>query len=211
MNDSSQPTGRGDVHTRILEAARRCFYRDGITATGVDTLAEEAGVSKRTLYNHFGSKDGLVTAYLERREDRWRRRLAAALDEAGGDPLERLLAYVRGYGRTIEGEDFRGCAFINAAAELADTSHPALGVVRGSIENVERGVRQILDDAGVADPERLAAQILVILEGASSVAGIRRSHDAFADAEAAITALVRPHLSGDGGDAQRTGRAAVRS
>lgn len=195
MVKSSQSPGRGvDVHTRILEAARRCFYRDGITATGVDTLAEEAGVSKRTLYNHFGSKDGLVTAYLERREDRWRRRLAAGLEQAGDDPLERLLAYVRGYGRTIEDEDFRGCAFINAAAELADDSHPALGVVRGSIANVERGVRQILDDAGVADPGRLAAQILVILEGASSVAGIRRSQDAYADAEAAITDLVRVHL-----------------
>lgn len=195
MSNSAEPTSRrGDVHHRILEAARRCFYRDGITATGVDTLAEEAGVSKRTLYNHFGSKDGLVTAYLERREDRWRRRLATGLEQAGDDPLERLLAYVRGYARSIEGEDFRGCAFINAAAELADASHPALGVVRGSIENVERGVRQILDGAGVADPDRLAAQVLVILEGAISVAGIRRSYDAFADAEAAIRDLVRPHL-----------------
>jgi AcrR family transcriptional regulator len=207
MHDSSNPTGRGDVHTRILEAARRCFYRDGITATGVDTLAEEAGVSKRTLYNHFGSKDGLVTAYLERREEQWRRRLAAGLEQTGEEPLERLLAYVHGYAQTIDGEDFRGCAFINAAAELADAAHPALGVVRGSIENIERGLRQILDDAGVAGAERLAAQILVILEGAISVAGIRRSYDAFGDAEAAITALVRPHLPGDGGDGPRPGRA----
>jgi AcrR family transcriptional regulator len=195
MNAYPKAVRRGDdVHARILEAARRCFYRDGITATGVDALADEAGVSKRTLYNHFGSKGGVVTAYLELREDRWRRWLAEELEQAGDDPLERLLAYVGGYGRTIEGEDFRGCGFINAAAELADAAHPALAVVRASIENVERGVRQILDDAGIPDADRLAAQILVILEGAIAVAGIRRSHDAFADAGAAVTDLVRPHL-----------------
>lgn len=195
MIHNIEPTRRRDaVRSRILEAARRCFYRDGITATGVDTLADEAGVSKRTLYNHFGSKDGVVTAYLEFREARWRRRLTGELEHAGDDPLDRLRAYVRGYGRTIEDEDFRGCGFINAAAELADASHPALAVVRGSIANVERGVRQILDDAGVADAGRLAAQILVILEGAIAVAGIRRSHYVFADAEAAVVDLVRPHL-----------------
>ena len=195
MSAQAAATTRGDgVRQRILEAARRCFYRDGITATGVDTLAAEAGVSKRTLYNHFGSKDGLVTAYLERREAFWRERLAARRAQAGDDALAQVVAYVRGYGDTIEGEDFRGCAFINAAAELADAAHPALGVIRGSLTNVEAGVRQVLSDAGVADADALAAQVLLILEGAISVAGIRRDRAAFADAEAAVRALVAPHL-----------------
>lgn len=184
-----------DVHTRMLDAAQRCFYRDGITATGVDALAAEADVSKRTLYNHFGSKDGLVTAYLQRRDDRWRRRLAEVLDRAGGDPVERLIAYVRGYAQPPPGEEFRGCTFINAAAELVDDDHPGLGVVRGSIDNVERGVRQILADAGVADPGRLATQILLILEGTIAVAGIRRRDDAFAAAEELIRDLVTPRLA----------------
>lgn len=184
----------GDVHSRILKAARRCFYRDGITATGVDTLAAEAGVSKRTLYKHFRSKDGLVTAYLQRREEQWRGRLSEGLEEAGDEPIERLLAYVRGYGQATEEDDFRGCGFINAAAELADVDHPALSVVRGSIDHVEQGLRHILEDAGVTDRDRLAAQILLILEGAVTVAGIRRSHDAFTVAEAAVIDLVRPHL-----------------
>jgi AcrR family transcriptional regulator len=183
-----------DVHTRMLEAAQRRFYTDSITATGVDVLAREAGVSKRTLYNHFGSKDGLVTAYLHRREERWRRRVADLLDRAGDDPVARLSAYVRGYGERPDGTDFRGCAFVNAAAELADDGHPALGVVRGSIDNVERGVRQILVDAGVADAEELAAQILLVLEGAIAVGGIRRSEDAFDEAERLIARLVTPHL-----------------
>lgn len=196
IEDGTVPaTGTADLRARMLDAAQRCFYRDGINATGVDALALEAGVSKRTLYNHFGSKDGLVTAYLQRREERWQRRLAAGLHSSGDDALQRLLAYARGYGQPVPGERIRGCAFINAAAEFADDDHPALGVVRGSIENVERGVRQILRDAGVADPARLANQILLILEGASAVAGIRRTDAAYADAERMIEDLVRPHLA----------------
>ena len=191
--DSDTPAAV-DVVTRILEAAQRCFYRSGITATGVDTLAVEAGVSKRTLYNHFGSKDGLVTAYLQRRESRWRQTLARMLDAAGDDPVARLLAYVRGYACPIDDTEFRGCAFINAAAELADDEHPALGVVRSSIDNVQRGMRQVLADAGVADPDPLARQLLVVLEGAVAVGGIRRSDAIFADTERLVEALVRPHL-----------------
>lgn len=80
-----------DVRTEILDAAERC-----ITATGVNTLAEEADVSKRTLYNHFGSKDEVVAAYMQRRVERFDQRLAARLEEAQ-KPMERLLAYVEEY------------------------------------------------------------------------------------------------------------------
>lgn len=201
MDATTTATDTDDVATRLLDAAARLFYADGITATGVDALADEAGVSKRTLYNHFGSKDGLVTAYLQRREQRWRRRLAELLDDVGDDPVARLGAYVRGYAdaggeysERYDGQAFRGCAFINAAAEVVDDGHPGLGVVRGSIDNVERGIAQILVDAGVEDVEPLAAQLLLVLEGAITVAGIRRTGDAFDDAEALIAALVTPHL-----------------
>lgn len=183
-----------DTRTRIIDAARRCFYRQGITATGVDTLAEEAGVSKRTLYNHFGSKDGLITAYLQRRETRWRRRLAARLEHAGDDPVEQVLAYVRGYADPPDDQEFRGCANINAAAELVDDKHPALGVIRGSLDNIERGIQTILVEAGVADADAVAAQVLLVLEGALNVAGIRRSEEPFACAEALIVELVGRHL-----------------
>lgn len=184
---------RDDTKNRILDAAERLFYQRGITATGVDALAEAADVSKRTLYNHFGSKDGVVTAYLQRREERWRRRLAVAL-EGTETPTERILAYVRSYCENNDLNDFRGCAFINASAELADESHPGVTVIRGSISNIERGVAEILAEAGVADAEELAGQILVILEGAMSVAGIRRNGDAYAAAERLIMSLIGDRL-----------------
>lgn len=182
-----------DVRTRILDGAQRLFYERGITATGVDALAEAADVSKRTLYNHFGSKEGLVTAYLERRERRWRERLEAAL-EGKKTPTEQVLAYVRSYCEDNELDDFRGCAFINASAELTDESHPGVAVIRGSIANIERGLAKILEEAGVARAEELAGQILVVLEGAMSVAGIRRNGDAYEVAERLIRSLIADRL-----------------
>ena len=189
--DSSDPD---DTRNRIIDAARRCFYRYGITATGVDTLAEEAGVSKRTLYNHFGSKDGLITAYLQRRENRWRRRLVTRLEKTGDDPVERVLAYVDGYADPPDDQEFRGCAMVNAAAELVDDTHPALGVIRGSIDNIQRGIETILEEAGASQPDVVAAQVVLVLEGALNVAGIRRSEDAFACAESLIVDLVSRRL-----------------
>ncbi len=180
---------RRDVRTRILDAAERLFYERGITATGVDALAEAADVSKRTLYNHFGSKEGVVTAYLQRREDRWQQRLAAAL-EGAETPTERILAYVSSYCDYVGDNDFRGCAFINASAELSNESHPGVAVIRDSIGNVEQGVAEILAEAEVDDPEELASQILVVLEGAMSVAGIRRNDDAYDTAERLILSLI---------------------
>lgn len=183
-------TVMSNTRDQILDAAERCFYEHGITATGVDALAEEAGVSKRTLYNHFGSKDAVVTAYLQRREDRWRRRLAHAL-EGVDSPIERVLAYVRSYCENGGLDDYRGCPFINASAELADESHPGVAVIRGSVANIESGVAAILADAGVEDPESLAQQILLVLEGAMSVSGIRRTGDAYDTAETFVESLVR--------------------
>ncbi|MBF4162649.1 TetR/AcrR family transcriptional regulator [Nocardioides acrostichi] len=190
----------GTVRERILSAAERCFYRQGITATGVDGLAEEAAVSKRTLYNHFGSKEGLVSAYLAAREERWQRRLAELLEEAGEDPLERVLAYARGYARLPaqqDGVDFRGCALVNAAAELADGDDPVLVTVQQSLVNVQRGVRQILLDAGLGDPlaRRLAGQVLIVLEGAVAVGGIHRDRARALEALDLLRDLLGPHLS----------------
>lgn len=182
-----------DVRARILDAAERLFYERGITATGVDALAEAANVSKRTLYNHFGSKEGVVTAYLQRREASWQRRVAAAL-EGAETPTERILAYVRSYSDYIGDNDFRGCAFINASAELSDESHPGVAVIRQSIDNIEHGVAEILANVGVDAPEELAEQILVVLEGAMSVAGIRRDDGAYDTAERLILSLIASHM-----------------
>ena len=190
------PAPDPSVRDRLLAAAERCFYRVGITGSGVDAIAAEAGVSKRTLYNQFGSKDQLVTAYLAMREDRWRTRLGRLMEQAGDDPVERVLAYLRGYATPPVGDAFRGCALINAAAELAGPEDPALALVQESIGSVEREVAQILVEAGVSDAEaeRVAAQVLVVLEGAVAVGGVRRSRDEVLKVESLLRSLVQPVL-----------------
>lgn len=181
------------MRDRILDAAQRCFYERGITATGVDALAEEAGISKRTLYNHFGGKDEVVTAYLERREQRWRDRLDEALTGVD-DPVERIVSYVRTYCRNDDLGGERGCPFINAAAEFPGSSHPGLAVIQGSVANVEQGIAEILREAGVRRPEGLAGRLLLVLEGAMSVAGIRRDGAAYAVAEDLVRDMVESAL-----------------
>jgi AcrR family transcriptional regulator len=188
--DRGGDVGHDDIPSRILDAAARCFYRDGIWATGVDALAAEAGVSKRTLYNYFGSKDSVIAGYLRQREGFWQAALEAHWAEMGDDPIDRIVAYVRAYARPVEPELFRGSAFINAAAELADEDSEALGVIQHSLDRMELGIASILKDAGFTEPDDLARLVTYLLEGAVVVGGARRSAAALEDAEQMIRDLL---------------------
>lgn len=206
MSDDDAPPTSGDLdHTaageapedveattpeRIVAAAARCFYRDGIYATGVDALAAEAGISKRTLYNHFPSKDGVIAAYLRQREGQWLEKLHGIWEEVGDDPALQVVAYVRGYAHPVDDEVFRGSAFINAAAELSDTEHEALGVIQDSMTHMEEGIAGILATAGVAEPALVARRILYLVEGAVAVGGVRRDETCLRDAELFIELLL---------------------
>lgn len=182
-----------DVPSRILDAAARSFYRDGIWATGVDALAAEAGVSKRTLYNHFGSKDSVIAAYLRQREGYWQAKLDALWAEMGDDPVELIVANVRAYARPVEPEKFRGSAFINAAAELADDQGEALEVIQHSLDRMEAGIASILRKARYRRSKALAKHVLYLLEGAVVVGGARRDAAALDDAEKMIRELLEEH------------------
>jgi AcrR family transcriptional regulator len=162
---------RANKRDQILDAAQRCFYERGITATGVDTVAAAAGVSKRTLYNHFASKDDLVLAYIELREDRWRKVLDERL-EGMTDPVDRILAYVDAYFGVPSGEDFRGCALINAAAEIPDPGSQVLERLRASKDRVRREIGGLVREARIRDPETVAAALVLMLEGGIALFGV---------------------------------------
>ncbi|MBA2714506.1 MAG: TetR/AcrR family transcriptional regulator [Rubrobacteraceae bacterium] len=159
---------------RLLEAASDLFYREGIRAVGVDTISERAGVSKRTLYNRFGGKDELVAEYLRRRDERWRVYLRGVTERVV-EPGEKLLAVFGAYGEWLVGDDFRGCAFANAAAEIPDPNHPARIVARRHKEGVKEHLITLARDAGFGEPETLAERLLLLLEGATATAAMRRS------------------------------------
>ena len=151
---------------RILETADRLFYGQGLRAVGVDTIAAEIGISKRTLYNHFPSKDALMVAYLQRRL-----RLVPTSTKPPGrqilDDFERLE-------RAFGSDGFQGCAFVNAVAELKDPRHAANEIALAFKEMRRQWFRELLKRAQVADPEGLSLQLMLLVDGAIAAALVRR-------------------------------------
>ncbi|MFI9284590.1 TetR/AcrR family transcriptional regulator [Streptomyces werraensis] len=153
------PAGR-----RIVDAAEELFYERGITAVGVDLIAEHSGVTKRTLYNRFGSKDGLVAAYLAERDRRWRSEVRAAVD-AGGSAAEAVTAPFEAL-RSWTSRYTRGCAFLNALAELPDPRHPGHRVAAEQKRWLLSLFEELATAAGCCEPPTLATRLFVLHEGA---------------------------------------------
>ena len=151
---------------RILAAARDLFHRHGIHSVGVDAIAETAATNKMTLYRHFDSKDMLVAECL--------RELAAEVDAAwdknakahAGDPRAQLLGWVRDLAEFKLGLAERGCAFLNAAAELPEKDHPARRVVEAHKRQYREKFIALCREAGLSQPELLADEIFLLCEGA---------------------------------------------
>jgi AcrR family transcriptional regulator len=150
---------------RVLAAASDLFYRRGIHAVGVDTIAAAAGVTKKTLYDRFGSKDQLVAAYLRARDQRWRAWLTEATEAAqAAGPREQLLASFDALAQWLGRESPRGCSFINALAELPDPDHPGRAVIADQKRWLREHLRSLASTAG--QPQLLAEQLLLLHEGA---------------------------------------------
>ncbi|MGH3981978.1 MAG: TetR/AcrR family transcriptional regulator [Pseudonocardiaceae bacterium] len=191
--------GRGKRLTpsarRILEVASELFYWRGIHAVGVDTIAAESGVTKRTLYDQFGSKDGLIVAYLEARDRRWRALITSRLDAEHPDPVQRALVPFDVLFEWLAPSS-RGCSFVNAFAELPEPEHPGRQAVVAEKKWLRSLFHELLTEAGVKDPDELAVQLLSLHEGAIvcySMAGEANvAATVQAAAEALITASIPP-------------------
>ena len=150
---------------RILTAADKLFYSQGIRAVGVDTVAAEAGVSKRTLYNHYPSKDDLIAAYLTARF-----RHIAPSDAPAREQILGLFDYLER--RFAEGS-FRGCPYINAVTEIGDPKHPAAAIAVRFKEQRRLWFRALLERLGAKKPDALATQLQILSEGALTGALVR--------------------------------------
>nr|WP_281373155.1 TetR/AcrR family transcriptional regulator [Kineococcus aurantiacus] len=150
----------------MLDAAEELFYERGIAATGVDAVLRRARVAPATLYAHFGGKDGLVAAYLERRHQRWRQTWDAAFERAGQDPVARALSVFDALDALQDVLDTtRGCAFLGAAVEVVDPGHPARAWFDADTELLATRLRRSALEAGADDPEALAAELLLVYDG----------------------------------------------
>jgi AcrR family transcriptional regulator len=147
-----------DMKERILATADRLFYLKGIRAIGVDTIAAEIGISKRTLYNHFPSKDHLINAYLQRR--------FVVTGRSGQSPAEQILGYFDALERRFAAKDFRGCPFVNAVAELGPEDKPVKKIAKAFKESRRVWFRDLLQELGATDSERLSTQLVLLVDGA---------------------------------------------
>ena len=150
---------------RILNAAAELFYRQGVRGVGVDAIAEAAGTNKMTLYRHFASKDELVAECLRRFanqvEQAW-----VSLRDGMPDPKARLRRWINEVGSRVTDPDDRGCALINAAVELPEKDHPARRVVEAFKSAQRVRLVELCGEAGARDPERLADELFLLIEGA---------------------------------------------
>lgn len=182
---------------RLLATASRLFYAEGIRAVGVNAIAAQAQVTKATLYAHFGSKDALVTEHLRARDERWRRDLERHLRHRVG-AADRLGAVFAAYRQWAVADGLRGCGFVNAAAELVDTTHPGRAVIEEHKREVVLRLEQIATSAGCRDPVDTAEQWFLLLEGAMLTAALRNDPSPLDHARRMAVRLLPDERADDG-------------
>jgi AcrR family transcriptional regulator len=151
---------------RILDTAYELFSHRGVHDVGVDELVERAGVAKATLYKHFPSKDELVLAFLEQREQLWT--YGWVEREARGraaTPEEQLLAIFDLFDEWFQGDDFEGCSFVNTLLEFRDLDHPVGRASADYLDNIRSVVRNLALDAGLRDPDAFALAWHILMKG----------------------------------------------
>jgi AcrR family transcriptional regulator len=151
---------------RILAAAGELFYRHGIRAVGVESIAEAAGTNKMTLYRHFESKDELVAEYLRQEAAKGEASWAALEAKHPGDPLAQIRDWLAEVATHVADCNERGCALANAAVELPEKDHPARAVIEESKRHQRAELIRLCGKAGLSDPEMLADEFLLLIEGA---------------------------------------------
>lgn len=185
-----RPSSTSEARTRILETADRLFYREGIRAVGIDRVIAEAEVAKATLYAHFPSKDDLVVAVLRHREESTRTFFRLAMERHEKRMKDKLRAFFASLKEWFESPGFRGCAFINAAVELADPKHPGSKFVREFKQRFREMLDTLVEEAVGKAHTKLTPAIAILVEGAIVTAVIHGSADAADVARDAALALV---------------------
>ena len=177
------------ARARLLAAASELFYAEGVQSVGIDRVIEHAGVAKATLYSAFGSKDGLVRAYLQARHAATAERMAAELETRYATPKERLVGAFEVQGLSFTEPGFRGCAFVSASADA-----PPGGVIEQTAVDYRAWLHELFFDlarqAHAKDPKQLAQQLVLLYDGAGISAWMDRDPSAETAARTIAAALV---------------------
>jgi AcrR family transcriptional regulator len=176
---------------RLIEAGLKLFYRDGFHATGIDTVLAEAGVAKKTLYAHFKSKEELILAVMQRRDEDYRNWFTSEVEKRSKDPINRILACFDVVGEWVRSKAFYGCACINASAEFANKRDPVHKAAANHKAFMIAYLRSLIRAARLSNPQRLSRQLLLLIDGAVVVAQVTGQTTVVADAKSAAEIVVR--------------------
>jgi AcrR family transcriptional regulator len=179
-----------EARQRLLETADRLFYQDGIRAVGIDRIIAEANVAKMSLYKHFPSKDDLILAVLKYREEGVLEFFRSAMERHGKKAKNPLRAFFAALKEWFETPGFRGCAFQNAAVELADPAHPSTEFVRDHKRRFAEFLRGLVEEAVGKTAAKVAPAVALLVEGAIVTAVIHGTPDAADVARDAALKLV---------------------
>jgi len=171
-----------DTRDIILDVTEKLIYKSGIAATGMDLLVKTAGVSRKSVYRYFANKDELVVAALQRRDQRWMHWYRGAVGQAQ-TPAERLLNLFTVLKSWFACEGFRGCAFINTSGETGDPQDPVRLVAKEHKQKLLDYLCELCTEHGAEDPQLLARQLLILIDGAITVALVMGDHSAADNAQ----------------------------
>ncbi|TJV42983.1 MAG: TetR/AcrR family transcriptional regulator [Mesorhizobium sp.] len=192
MLEAQSPTRK-----RIVEAATKLFYAEGIGRVSVDAVAEKAGLTKRTLYYHFKSKDDLIAAYLDGRDQPNLKQMAAWFEAQEGGADRKVEAIFSNLARVARHPKWKGCGFLRTAAELASMpGHPAIKVGSRHKSNFEAWLAGALSGYDIEEPQALAREIVLLIDGCFSIMLIHCNADYIEAAGRAAATLVKARISG---------------
>jgi AcrR family transcriptional regulator len=171
-----------DTRDIILDVTEKLIYKSGIAATGMDLLVKTAGVSRKSIYRYFANKEELVVAALQRRDQRWMHWYRTEVGKAR-TPADRLLNLFSVLKSWFDSEGFRGCAFINTSGETGDPQGPVRRVAKDHKQKLLDYVCELCTEYGAEDPQRLARQLLILIDGAITLALVMGDHSAADNAQ----------------------------
>jgi len=184
-----RPTKRDELVQKALQA----FYRNGFNATGMDKLVAETGISKTSMYKHFRTKEDLILAVLRLRDEQFRNWLYRRMEELADTPQQQLIAMFDALEEWFAEAGYKGCMFIKASSEFQDASHP---IHKQSAEHkrmLESHIIELAEKSGLAEPGKLARQLLLLKEGSIVTAHLGHTDNPAQDAKAAALQLLSAH------------------
>jgi AcrR family transcriptional regulator len=189
-------TSMSITREKILATAEQLIYQNGIQATGMDLLVKTSGVARKSIYRYFATKDEVAAAALNARDVRWMEWFRAESDQMP-TPRARILNMFTVLKRWFESEGFRGCAFINTAGEVGDPQDPIRLIAKLHKQKLLAYTLELCEQLDIADPEPVAKQLLILMEGAITVARVMGDYSSADSAQAVARLILEQHPSAE--------------